>query len=110
MCRDMGGVKFEWPIQSKPDWLKFQEAPGAGAWRCNAMSQLANWLLSLAVDVERARDATYPASADSPRGAAHRGGGRCRAHSVGWMRHYAHKDGLSDTGPLSPICWTAWQR
>ena len=24
MCRDMGGVKFEWPIQSKPDWLKFQ--------------------------------------------------------------------------------------
>ena len=45
---------------------KFQEAPRAGAWRCNAMSQLANWLLSLAVDAQRARDATCPASVDSP--------------------------------------------
>ena len=62
MCRDMGGVKFEWPIQSKPNFKR----PGCGAWRCNAMSQLANWLLSLAVDAQRARDATYPASADSP--------------------------------------------
>ena len=59
VCRDMGReTALCVPVEAS--WIKIQSAGTGGALGIGAMNQLAHWLLSLAVDAQRARDATFP--------------------------------------------------
>ena len=64
MCRDMGEVVAALH-QTEPVQAQIKK-PGDGRWAGSAMAQLANWILSTALDSQRARDTTMPHAADSP--------------------------------------------